>query len=103
MADFYELSEFQLDTLKRLAKDPQELLVVIETVEGDQPDTIEKFAVRKSEADELVVLGLLEDRTKSMVDAVVGFKLRTGRNPHMYYATDFGRIMFEKNHKKNPN
>lgn len=94
MADIYELSKFQYDSLVRMANKEHQLLMAVEPVEADDEETKNRLTKQLDEAHDLVSLGLAEDKTGSLVEMVTAAKMKAGRGMEVYIITQMGFDMF---------
>lgn len=104
MPDIYQLSDFQNDSLYRMANNEgAQLMVAIDTTGDDDPEVLERLTKMKSEAEDLIVLGLVEDKTKKFTEQIMAAQMKTGRGYSVYLITQIGFDMFHGPRKRKIN
>lgn len=102
-APIYNLTEFQFESLMRMANTENQLLSVIEPADTDEEATQTRLRKSQDEVNDLVTLGLLEDKSGAIVEKITADRLKIGRGYSVYIITEIGFDMFNGTNKRKPN
>lgn len=95
-ADIYQLSEYQFKVLKDIAPGKGQAIVLPELLGTDPEDVVKHVSEHRADLEDLIVLGLMEDLTSSMLEPIIKQRIETGRGYDIYGITDIGRRMFAR-------
>lgn len=97
----YQISDFQYESLDRLAnREGTQFLTVIAPTADDDDITKTRLTKQQEEAHDLLGLGLIEDKTGSMAEIVTAMTLKSGRDMKVYALTIVGFEMFHGRRKR---
>jgi hypothetical protein len=97
----YQISDFQYESLDRLAnREGSQFLTIIAPISDDDDITKARLTKQQEEAHDLLGLGLIEDKTGSMAEIVTAMTLKSGRDMRVYALTVIGDKMFKGPRKR---
>lgn len=100
----YELSEFQYESMDRMAnREGSQFLTIIAPAVDDDESTKARLTKQQEEAHDLSGLGLIDDKTGSMTEVITAMKLKSGREMKVYLITTIGFEMFNGPRKRTIN
>lgn len=101
--DIYELTEYQFRVLSDIAPSEGQAIILPELLDTDSEAAVRIVNRHRSDLEDLVVLGLMEDLTSSMLEAITKQRAKNGRGYDVYGITDIGRCMFARQASKRIN
>ncbi len=100
--EHYQLTDFQYESIMKAANGASPLVMLIQSLVSDDPETITRLDKQTREIEDMVQLGFIKDTTGKILEITNAMELKTGRKVKAYMITDTGFDMFHEHSKRLP-